>query len=361
MLECLTSRGRRNISSRCINQPNLPLQRPGQTGKSKKGGGSFPYLKMLELHRFVENSQNSTKRKQQKILRGPYQFPDDLGTSLEMPLPPVLTGQVCAITGGLTGIGRGIALLFLSHGAKVSINYLSSHNAREDELLSSLRTEAFDAIKSRSPTSATSLEEVPLLTVAGDISKPEAGKDLVAQTVAKFGRLDTFVSNAGICQFEEFLQISPESWQHHLNTNLSGAFYAVQAAAEQMVNQQPQGGSIIGISSISALVGGAAQCHYTPTKAGILSLMQSTATALGKYDIRCNALLPGTIRTQLNDEDLKDGSAKKFYMEGRIPLGRLGQPNDLAGPALFLACGELSGYVTGASLLVDGGAFVNFQ
>jgi L-rhamnose 1-dehydrogenase len=90
-------------------------------------------------------------------------------------------------------------------------------------------------------------------------------------------------------------------------------------------------------------------------------LMQSTACALGKFGIRCNALLPGTIRTQLNDQDLADGSEKKAYMEGRIPIGRLGQPQDLAGPAVFLACGELSGYVTGASLLVDGGLFVNLQ
>lgn len=129
-----------------------------------------------------------------------------------------------------------------------------------------------------------------------------------------------------------------------------------------MVQQDnPSGGSIIAISSISALVGGAQQTHYTPTKAGVLSLMQSTACALGKYNIRCNALLPGTIRTQLNDEDLKDGSEKKLHMEGRIPLGKLGSPDDLAGPALFLACPELSGYVTGASLLVDGGLFVNLQ
>lgn len=197
--------------------------------------------------------------------------------------------------------------------------------------------------------------------VPGDISDPSAGTELVRATVEKFGRLDTFVSNAGICRFEEFLDISPDSWGLHLNTNLSGAFYAVQAAARQMASQSPAGGSIIGVSSISALVGGAQQCHYTPTKAGILSLMQSCATALGKYNIRCNALLPGTIRTQLNDEDLKDGSEKKAYMEGRIPLGRLGRPEDMAGPALFLAHGELSGYVTGAALLVDGGAFVNFQ
>ena len=278
-----------------------------------------------------------------------------------MPLPQLLHGQVCAITGGLTGVGRAIAVLFLSHGASVSINYLASYQADEQQLLDSLRTEAFDAIKARGVSSPPSLDEVPLLTVPGDVSDPEAGRDLVARTVAEFSRLDTFVSNAGICKFEEFLDISPTSFKRHLNTNLSGAFYVVQAAAQQMAKQSPPGGSIIGVSSISALVGGAQQCHYTPTKAGILSLMQSTATALGKYGIRCNALLPGTIRTQLNDEDLKDGSEKKAYMEGRIPLGRIGKPEDMAGPALFLACGELSGYVSGASLLVDGGAFVNFQ
>lgn len=126
-----------------------------------------------------------------------------------------------------------------------------------------------------------------------------------------------------------------------------------------MVKQNPQGGSIIGISSISALVGGAGQVHYTPTKAGILSLMQSTACALGKYNVRCNALLPGTIRTQLNDEDLSNED-KRVYMEGRIPLGRLGQPKDLAGPAVFLAS-DLAAYVNGAQLLVDGGLFVNLQ
>lgn len=153
--------------------------------------------------------------------------------------------------------------------------------------------------------------------------------------------------------------MSPDLVNFTINTNLNGAFFAVQAAAQQMAKQEPKGGSIIGISSISALVGGAGQTHYTPTKAGVLSLMQSTACALGKYGIRCNALLPGTIQTQLNDEDLAD-SEKKTYMEGRIPLGRLGQTRDLAGPAVFLAS-DLSAYVTGAQLLVDGGLFVNLQ
>lgn len=151
------------------------------------------------------------------------------------------------------------------------------------------------------------------------------------------------------------------------------------------LGQSPPGGSIIGVSSISALVGGELQTHYTPTKAGVLSMMQSCAVALGRYKIRCNALLPGTIRTQLNNRDLSD-ETKRTYMEGRIPLGRLGQPEDLAGPAVFLACEQLSGYVvscptcclatpkvyalllmaglimkTGAQLLVDGGMFVNLQ
>lgn len=146
-----------------------------------------------------------------------------------------------------------------------------------------------------------------------------------------------------------------------------------------MSSQSPPGGSIIGISSISALVGGAQyvpcpsfpttfvrsidcnrQAHYTPTKAGVLSLIQSAACALGKYNIRCNALLPGTIKTQLNEKDLEDDEKRK-YMEGRIPLGRTGETRDLAGPAVFLASEQLSGYVTGAQLLVDGGLFVNLQ
>jgi L-rhamnose 1-dehydrogenase len=141
--------------------------------------------------------------------------------------------------------------------------------------------------------------------------------------------------------------------------NLDGAFYSCQAAARQMA-KQGDGGSIIGISSISALVGGGMQTHYTPTKAGVLSLMQSMAVALGKYKIRCNALLPGTIKTQLNEEDLANEEKRK-YTETRIPLGRTGDPKDMAGPAVFLACEELSGYVNGAQLLVDGGMFVNLQ
>lgn len=251
----------------------------------------------------------------------------------------LLDGKTVAITGGVTGIGRAIAIEMAKNGASVVVNHLPS----QTELAKSLREE---------------IGENKFLAVAGDISKPENCEDLIIKSVEKFHEIDVFVSNAGICEFKEFTEIEPEMYYKTIDINLNGAFFAIQAAAKQM-KKQGKGGSIIGISSISALVGGAYQAHYTPTKAGILSIIQSTACALGPFGIRCNALLPGTIRTALNNEDLSDDEKKK-YMEKRIPLQRLGQPEDLAGPAVFLAS-DLSKYVNGAQLLVDGGLFVNLQ
>ncbi|ABN68405.2 L-rhamnose-1-dehydrogenase [Scheffersomyces stipitis CBS 6054] len=255
----------------------------------------------------------------------------------------LLNGKVVAITGGVTGIGRAIAIEMARNGAKVVVNHLPSEE--QAQLAKELKEEISDG-------------ENNVLTIPGDISLPETGRRIVELAVEKFGEINVFVSNAGVCGFREFLEITPETLFQTVNINLNGAFFAIQAAAQQMV-KQGKGGSIIGISSISALVGGAHQTHYTPTKAGILSLMQSTACALGKYGIRCNAILPGTISTALNEEDLKDPEKRK-YMEGRIPLGRVGDPKDIAGPAIFLAS-DMSNYVNGAQLLVDGGLFVNLQ
>ena len=266
----------------------------------------------------------------------------------------LLQGKTAIITGGTTGIGRAIALEYLRQGCNVVVNHLDL--PRDRGHLDTLTTEA-TAIKNADPNAGA------LDHLAGDVTDPATGPALVDHAVRRFGtgRLDVCVSNAGICQFAEFLSLEPDLFRRTVSTNLEGAFYVVQAAARQMAErQEPRGGSIIGVSSISALVGGGQQTHYTPTKAGILSLMQSTAIALGRYGIRCNALLPGTIKTQLNEEDLADDE-KRRYMEGRIPLGRTGVPHDLAGPAVFLASDQLSGYVTGAQLLVDGGAFVNLQ
>ncbi|PFH62971.1 hypothetical protein XA68_10722 [Ophiocordyceps unilateralis] len=261
----------------------------------------------------------------------------------------LLAGKTAIITGGTTGIGRAICLEYLRQGASVVVNHLG--NERDRPHAESLTDEAVG-------------KPGRLVLETGDVRTPATATQLVGRAVELSGprrRLDVCVSNAGVCTFADLLKVTPALLDTTTRTNLDGAFYLTQAAARQMaLGQTPSGGSIIGVSSVSALVGGARQAHYTPTKAGVLSLMQSAAAALGKHGIRCNALLPGTIRTQLNDEDLADDD-KCRYMEGRIPLGRIGVPADVAGPAVFLACPELSGYVTGAQLLVDGGLFVNLQ
>jgi L-rhamnose 1-dehydrogenase len=196
------------------------------------------------------------------------------------------------------------------------------------------------------------------VAIQGDVAEPETATRFIAGAVEALGRVDVFVNNAGICPFHAFLDMPVETFERTMRVNMHGAYFMVQAAANQMV-RQGDGGSIIAMSSISALVGGEYQTHYTPTKAGVLSLMQSTAVALGKHGIRCNALLPGTILTDINKDDLAD-AGKRRHMEARVPLGRLGQAEDLVGPIVFLAS-DLAAYVTGAALLVDGGAFVNLQ
>jgi L-rhamnose 1-dehydrogenase len=252
----------------------------------------------------------------------------------------LLEGKTVLVTGGSTGIGRAAAIGAAQHGANVAINYASS-----DDKAASCVAE-IEALGERG------------LAVKGDVALPESATDFVTKAVEAFGRVDVMVSNAGICPFHAFLDMPVETVDRTFRVNLHGAYYMVQAAANQMV-RQGQGGAIVAVSSISALVGGEFQTHYTPTKAGVHSLMQSAAIALGKHGIRCNSVLPGTILTEINKEDLADQD-KRDRMTARIPLGRLGESEDLVGPIVFLAS-DMAAYVTGAALLVDGGAFVNLQ
>ncbi len=252
----------------------------------------------------------------------------------------LLEGKVVLVTGGSTGIGRAAAIGAARHGADVAINYASS-----DDNAASCIAE-IEAAGQRG------------LAVKGDVADPATASDFVSKAVAAFGRVDVMVSNAGICPFHAFLDMPVETVDRTFRVNLHGAYYMVQAAANQMV-KQGEGGAIVAVSSISALVGGEFQTHYTPTKAGVHSLMQSAAIALGKHGIRCNSVLPGTILTEINRQDLADQD-KRDRMTARIPLGRLGEAEDLAGPIVFLAS-DMAQYVTGAALLVDGGAFVNLQ
>ncbi|MEH3103733.1 MAG: SDR family NAD(P)-dependent oxidoreductase [Sphingomonas phyllosphaerae] len=244
------------------------------------------------------------------------------------------------ITGGSRGIGRAAAIEAARQGADVALHHFDDDDGAAETVA------AITALGRRA------------IAVAGDVAEPAAATAFIAEATTALGGIDIFVSNAGICPFHAFLDMPAATFERTMRVNLHGAFHMVQAAANQMV-RQGGGGAIVAVSSISALVGGEYQTHYTPTKAGVHSLMQSAAIALGRYGIRCNSVLPGTILTDINKDDLAD-PAKRERMASRIPLGRLGEPEDLAGPIVFLAS-DLAHYVTGAALLVDGGAFVNLQ
>src|SRR5882672_7875806 len=259
----------------------------------------------------------------------------------------LLEGKVVIVTGGSRGIGRAIAIECARHGADVVVNYWGNNDASHGRHAAAeeVAAEIF-GLGQRA------------IWVEADVGEPATGQKLVDAALAAFGKVDVLAANAGICPFHAFLDIPLEVFKRTTEVNLHGAFYVTQTVARQM-KRQGHGGAIVATSSISALVGGGMQAHYTPTKAGVHSLMQSCAIALGPYGIRCNSVMPGTIATDLNKEDLA-APEKLAYTKGRIPLGRLGTPQDVANVVVFLAS-DMARYVTGAALLVDGGLFVNLQ
>lgn len=259
----------------------------------------------------------------------------------------LLEGKVAIVTGASRGIGRACAQALANQGAAVVINY----SAGADKQFG--REGAVEEVVAEIRDAGGKVE-----ALEGDVAQPETAEKLVRLAVERFGGVDILVNNAGICPFHDFLTMPYELLDRVIRVNLYGTFLCSQAAARQMV-QQGRGGSIIAISSISALVGGGQQTHYTPTKAGVHSLMQSLAIALGPHRIRCNSVMPGAISTDINREDWSNPD-KRRYLEGRIPLGRFGEPSDVADVVVFLAS-DMARYVTGASILVDGGLFVNLQ
>jgi L-rhamnose 1-dehydrogenase len=250
----------------------------------------------------------------------------------------LLDGKAVIVTGGSRGIGRAVAIGCAKEGADVVVNFRAGPGGEVVEEIRGLGRRAVPA--------------------EGDVADPGTARKMVETAVSSFGKVDVLVNNAGICPFYGFLDMPAEVMRHTTEVNYYGTFYATQAAAGRMV-EQGTGGAIVAISSISALVGGGMQSHYTPTKAAMHSLMQSCAISLGPHGIRCNSVFVGTVRTDINKEDLSD-PAKVAYFNNRIPLGRLGEPEDMVGPVVFLAS-DMARYVTGAGFLADGGLFVNLQ
>jgi L-rhamnose 1-dehydrogenase len=244
------------------------------------------------------------------------------------------------VTGASRGIGRAIAVSLAEEGCRVAINFAQDRSAADE-------TARLVQGAGGSP-----------LVVQADVGRAGDVERMVTDTLAAFGHLDVLVLNAGICPFTPFFEITEEIWDRTHAVNLKGAFLTAQHAARAMVDLG-RGGRIIAVSSISALVGGSEQVHYCPTKAGLSALMRSLAIVLGPHGITCNAILPGTIETDINRADLaKPG--KKEYFASRVPLGRVGEPKDV-GDVVKLLVRDEARYINGSEIVVDGGMLVNLQ
>jgi L-rhamnose 1-dehydrogenase len=250
-----------------------------------------------------------------------------------------LDSKVAIVTGAARGIGRAIALRFAQEGACVAVVDL-----REDEGHETIRL--------------IEAAGVQAMFVHTDVSDKDQVQAMVDTVVKQWGTIHILVNNAGICPFEDFLEMSEAMWDQVLDVNLKGYFLCSQAVAKVMVEQGVKG-RIIAVSSISSEFGGSSQAHYCASKAGINLLVKSMAISLGPYGITCNAVLPGTVETDINREALADPAVCDYWSK-RAPLARLGQPDDIAGPVLFFASDD-SDWCTGSMLVVDGGTSVNLQ
>ena len=250
-----------------------------------------------------------------------------------------LQGKVAIVTGAARGIGRAIAVRFGQEGARVAVVDL-----RETE--------------GRATLGLIEQAGGQAMFVSTDVADHEQVQTMVGAVLERWGTIDILVNDAGICPFEDFLDLPEALWDQVLDVNLKGYFLVSQAVARVMVEHGVKG-RIIAVSSISAEFGGSQQAHYCASKAGINLLVKSMAISLGPHGITCNAVLPGTVETDLNRAALADPVARSYWSK-RAPLGRLGQPEDIAGPVIFFTSDDAA-WCTGAMLVVDGGTSVNLQ
>jgi 3-oxoacyl-[acyl-carrier protein] reductase len=241
----------------------------------------------------------------------------------------LLTGQVAIVTGGSRGIGRAIAIELANVGAKVVINYASSSSAA-DELVAQIVSSGGEAI-----------------SIGADVSKAEQIDGLVKTVMNKWGRIDVLVNNAGITRDTLLLRMKLEDWQAVIDTNLTGVFSCTRAVSKIMLKQRS--GRIINIASVSGQTGNAGQASYSASKAGVMGFTKTVALELSSRGITVNAVAPGFIATDMT-HDLKAEGILKF-----IPLGRYGQPEEVAGMVRFLAADPAAAYITGQTFNVDGG------
>ena len=243
----------------------------------------------------------------------------------------LLEGKTAIITGASRGIGKGIALVYAQHGANVAFTYSSSVDAAkalEVELIAlGVKAKGYQS-------NAASFEQ---------------SQDLAAEVVKEFGSIDILINNAGITKDNLLMRITEEDFDKVIEVNLKSVFNMTKAVQRTMLKQRK--GSIINMSSVVGVKGNAGQTNYAASKAGIIGFSKSVALELGSRNIRSNVIAPGFIETEMTS--VLDEEVVKGWRAG-IPLKRGGSPEDVANACVFLGS-DLSGYVTGQTLNVDGG------
>ncbi len=240
-----------------------------------------------------------------------------------------LRGQVAIVTGASRGIGRAIALALATEGANIAVNYASSSTAAE-EVVAEITGAGGNAV-----------------ALQADVSKTDQVEAMVNAVMEKWGRVDILVNNAGITRDTLLLRMKPEDWQAVIDLNLTGVFLCTRAASKIMLKQRS--GRIINISSVAGQMGNPGQANYSAAKAGVIGFTKTIAKELASRNVTVNAVAPGFIATDMTS-NLKADDILKY-----IPLGRYGQPEEIAGMVRFLAADSAAAYITGQVFNVDGG------
>jgi glucose 1-dehydrogenase len=251
-----------------------------------------------------------------------------------------LQGKTALVTGSSRGIGRAIAKRFAHEGADVVINYSRSPGGAQETLAD------VEALGRKGHIIHANL------SVVGDV------KRLIAESVQRFGRLDVLVNNAGVEINVPFWKVTEDEYDRVLDVNLKGAFFATQAMVQHLMDTK-RPGKIINISSVHEELPFPNFATYCASKGGLRMLTRDLAIELGQFGITINGIAPGAIETAINSKLLNDPVKLPALLQ-QIPLGRLGQPDDVAGVAAFLASSDAD-YVTGSTYFVDGGLTWNYE
>ena len=240
-----------------------------------------------------------------------------------------LQDKVAIVTGASRGIGRAIALALAGEGAKVVVNYASSSTAA-DAVVAEINGQGGEAF-----------------SLQADVAQAEQVDTLFKTALDKWGRADVLVNNAGITRDTLLLRMKPEDWQAVINLNLTGVYLCTRAVSKVMLKQRA--GRIINIASVAGQMGNPGQANYSAAKAGVIGFTKTVAKELASRGVTVNAVAPGFIATDMT-EGLESEEILKF-----IPLGRYGQPDEVAGMVRFLAADSAAAYITGQVFNVDGG------